>query len=128
MRVLEFRAAGSRRRGILVRKGWSLDLVPRGPAPAIPSLGNLALSASAIVENSPNGTVVGTGAGPFFAGLQGGAATGPTALVEQGGGAGRGRPGAVSGLGPSEGNTPGEPTLGPIRTVSAGGRRSAPTT
>lgn len=73
-------------------------------------------------------TVVGAGAGPFLGFGQAGAATGPTVLVVQGGGVGRGAPWAVSGEGPSEGEMPGEPIFGPIRMVSPGGRRSAPTT
>jgi len=59
MRVLDFRAEGNRKRSIVVRRGWSLDLVPRGQPPAVPNLGNLYLSASTIAENSAAGTVVG---------------------------------------------------------------------
>jgi hypothetical protein len=59
MRVLDFRAEGNRKRSVVVRRGWSLDLVPRGQPPAVPNLGNLYLSADTIVENSAAGTVVG---------------------------------------------------------------------
>lgn len=59
MRVIDFRPAASRKRSIVVRRGWSLDLVPRGQPPAVPNLGNLYLSASTIAENSAAGTVVG---------------------------------------------------------------------
>jgi hypothetical protein len=59
MRVLDFRAEGNRKRSVVVRRGWSLDLVPRGQPPAVPNLGNLYLSASTIAENSAAGTVVG---------------------------------------------------------------------
>ena len=73
-------------------------------------------------------TAVAAGGGSFFGVLQGGAATGPTMLVVQGGAAGFTPRCAVSGEGPSDGKTPGEPTVGPIRMVSPGGLRSAPTT
>lgn len=59
MRVLDSRAEGNRKRIVVVRRGWSLDLVPRGQPPAVPNLGNLYLSASTIAENSAAGTVVG---------------------------------------------------------------------
>ncbi|MBA4087364.1 MAG: hypothetical protein C0491_06140 [Novosphingobium sp.] len=59
MRVIDFRPAASRKRSVVVRRGWSLDLVPRGQPPAVPNLGNLYLSASTIAENSAAGTVVG---------------------------------------------------------------------